>query len=216
MTNRKFARHACVVHAIVLYISLMLGACSDRNAGSQPDDIVDGAMPPADAAAQPVDPDPCGLHSGQPDDGRCLPGATLHYGPSSYDDPAAMAPYMLAPGAESVVCAVLETSHPQTFVSAYEASRRDGMHHFTLFQGATAPVGVISCTMATNAMALLQRPHEIETMGDGAPEYEGAALQIPAGSWITQAHAINQGDAPMLVEGWVNLTTVPSTKIPLS
>jgi hypothetical protein len=103
------------------------------------------------------------------------------------------------------------------FVPSYEVSSRGGMHHFSLFTGAgAASIGIVSCTMATDFVFLAQRQHETIVIGDGAPEYDGAAQHIPAGAFLVQAHAINIGDAPLLVEGWINLATVSTTPRPLS
>jgi hypothetical protein len=53
-------------------------------------------------------------------------------------------------------------------------------------------------------------------MGNGAPEFAGAALRVLAGSFVIAAHAINTTDAPELIEAWVDLHTVASTPKPLS
>lgn len=158
----------------------------------------------------------CGLATGYEGDDRCLLGAALHYGPARYDDPAEIAAYTINPGDDSLVCRVL-ASHEAIAVAGYEASRRDGTHHFSLFSGAAnLPLGTVPCGAAANAVFLLQRPHETITIGGSAPEYEGAALQIPAGSWIAQAHAVNTGDVPLLVEAWASLDEVTNTEIPMA
>lgn len=205
------------MNKVFLPAMLLLSACSSyphREITDGGDGTVWGGEL-ADSAPV-ADPDPCGIHSGQPGDERCLPEATLHYGPTSYDDPATLAPYLLAPGAESVVCREVMAAHPATLLAGYETSERLGMHHFSLFTGTAGATSAIACGTATNPIFLIQRPYEKQVMGDGAPEYADAALGVPAGSYIIQAHALNNTDVPALVEGWIRLTTVSSTSVRFS
>jgi hypothetical protein len=138
------------------------------------------------------------------------------------DDPVELASYMLAPGKEEDICAIVGKPHSSFLVDHYEASQRVAMHHIWID---TVPVTteVPSAHTVCGAPHLpvtntwfIQSPHVSLDVAGGAPEYAGAAFSVDPGSFEFAIHAINTSDTPMLREMWVNLRTVDHTDKPLS
>lgn len=123
-------------------------------------------------------------------------------------------PYTLAPGDESVVCQVLDPAHAALLLSAYEVSERFGVHHLTLYYG--APGVKDPCASSMQPVFLAQQRHVRTELSGGAPEYQGATLAIPAGTFVAKIHAVNTTDAPVTIEAWLNLETSETTTVPLS
>lgn len=123
-------------------------------------------------------------------------------------------PYVLAPGDETVVCQVLSSSHPTMNLSAYEVSERVSMHHLTLYYG--PPNVVDPCNGELQPIFLAQAKRARTDLSGGAPEYAGATLEIPAGTFVAKIHAINTTTEPATIEAWINLETLATATLPLA
>lgn len=117
-------------------------------------------------------------------------------------------PYTLAPGAETVECVALSPYSPAMHLAGYDVRERFGMHHMTLYSGA--------CDGAMVPLFLVQRQHESATMGNGAPEYVDATLEVPAGTIVAKVHALNATPEPVTIEAWIDLRTRNEATMPVS
>lgn len=123
-------------------------------------------------------------------------------------------PFVMQPGEENVVCQVLSTAHPAMNLSSFEVSERFGMHHMTLYYG---PAGASDpCVSALYPIFLAQQQHVSSDLSGGAPEYRGAFLKIPEGTFVVKIHAMNNTDQPATIEAWINLETLPTSGPQLS
>ena len=154
----------------------------------------------------------CDLHTAYADDDACriapTSGFQIHYGPTDYDDPEAVAPYVLTPGDEQLKCAIVD--NPVTgddYLTGYTVSERKGMHHMNV--GTTpAPdqvAGPCSFPGGLRWIFIAQRPQETQTLDGGSTAYKGAAYHVAAEytHFAFQAHGINETDADTLMDAWV-------------
>jgi hypothetical protein len=207
MTARTFALAAA-----------FLAACSSPPGalptGSPLSEDAGGAAPVAAGNA-------CGLRTAYAGDEACLAASTdpnvvqLRYGPANYDDPAELGQFLIAPGDETLSYEIVSPLHAAMLIESYDVSERTGMHHLAFYNGATGKPNA-TAALINPAIFLTQVPTESVAFDQGAPELAGAALKVPAGSFVIAAHAINMTDRPQLVEAWVNLHTVASTVRPIS
>jgi len=161
----------------------------------------------------------CAITTAYSGDERCLEpppsgrGVQLHYGPSSYDDPDVLAPFVLPPGLPSSDCVAVTLSNDRDeYVQSFHGSLRPGsifalVNRVTSTQLDTPAPG--PCSSATSMHWLMVPGPDAATTfgGSGAPpEHAGAALPLPARSTVEiNLYAWNTTDHPLLREGWVNL-----------
>jgi hypothetical protein len=159
----------------------------------------------------------CRLATGYAGDDSCiLPpdptvGFQLHYGPTRYDDPTAVAEFLLAPGQEATDCVYVKTPNATSvFTHEYHARMRPNSHHLVLFGlDEAADDGHRACGLGAKSRYLagaqsvrLDIPDPTQAQ---APEDDGAAMLLLASTQVAlQLHFINTTDHPILREAWVN------------
>ena len=165
-------------------------------------------------------------------DARCiLPpdpayGMQFHYGPTDYDDPVEVAKYTLQPGGEVIDCVFFVTTNADSvFFDAYHSRMRPGGQRMILsllqeLPGAplvTGSNGPTTCESTESVRDLLSTQTamlDVDSIGGGAPENQGLAVQIPSGQQgVLQAHFINATSKPILREVWANLLYAPSSAV---
>jgi hypothetical protein len=182
--------------------------------------------------------DPCSpsVSTGYLNDELCLAppppelGFQLHFGPddrADYDDPDALAPYILEPGAEDTVCQYRRTPNDQTRFAMQQHIRvRSGTHHLLIWgspgettDAAAPPEG----TLVTGENCGARDGYLFQTglqsaLGDEggvfdlprpgaevAPEDVGLARLIrPQASIVLEMHYVNPTSEPILREAWAN------------
>lgn len=191
--------------------ALLVGCGSSSKAGNAAEASGKGG----DAAAPKG---PCDIHSGFAGDELCLEppdpseGIQLHMGPPSYDDPEALAPYLLDPGGEDVKCFNVLVPEGGFYYLNQVNHMRSGSHHMLI---PLAPVGslqegpVDSCGGLGTLGALpgSQTPKQEYPGTELAPEDAGLARFLPEGAMaVFNMHYVNtNGDKPVLREAWVNV-----------
>jgi hypothetical protein len=161
---------------------------------------------------------PCDIHSGFPGDDLCLEppdpseGIQLHVGPTSYDDPDALAPYILKVGEEDVKCFNTLVPDGDFYYLRQTNHMRSGSHHMliplTPAAGAVeGPIGACTGLGTLGALPGSQTPEHEFPGAEMGPEDAGLARYLPAGAMATfNLHYVNtQGDADVLREAWVNV-----------
>ncbi len=168
--------------------------------------------------------DGCPTNSGFPGDDMCLAapapdkGFQLHYGPIDYADPANVAPFELAPNAETVDCEYMKTPNAEdVYVSGYQFSMRHGSHHLLVNVNPTAQAdGLATCQTNDMTPGLLggsQTP-TVEELKDPAPENQGLAVHLPANSQaVINFHVINTGSKPIAREAWLNYLYIGASQV---
>jgi len=182
---------------------------------------VAGATAPEVPAVQPPLAAGC-VSTGFPGDEFCLAqpspeeGIQIHIGPSSYDDPAELTLWALAPGLEVEDCWSFHTPNATEFAyAAWESAARPGLHHAhqgmyaaEVADGQFEPClddfddGSGQFLVATLPSAARTRiPRFVP-----APENAGVARLVPAASPAQAClHHFNFTDVPLLRELWMNL-----------
>jgi hypothetical protein len=193
-------------------LALLLAACGGSSSHAASVDLATDSGAPTEAS--------CDLHTAYAGDDACLVPPTdpsvvqLRYGPDNYDNPAALERFILQPGQETLTYEVVGV-HDAIFIAGYDVSERSGMHHLGLYN---ASIGVTDASSAliNPALFLAQAPRESVEFGAIAPELDGAAIHLQRDAFVVAAHAINTGNAPTLVEAWINLHIVAVSSKPLS
>jgi hypothetical protein len=150
-------------------------------------------------------------------------GFQLHFGPADLDDPASVAPFVLAPGEETVGCAHGQsTSDGEAFFSSYVAALRAGTHHVLVnpaLAGARAGAPGDCSDADPGAVVLLvqggvgpggARIEYPSPSAAQAPENRALASRLsPRERLVVQMHSINTTEKPILREAWVNIRFTP-------
>jgi hypothetical protein len=195
-------RHA--FHTAPVFVAILAGCSSPAPSGKNAAATGGGA----DAG--------CPSNTGYAGDSMCLPapgpgtGFALHYGPSSYTDPAKVAPFLLQPGEEINDCYYEKTSNTEDrFVSAHQFYMRPGSHHLCSNVKTTGaqPDGFHTCQANDGCPGTLggsQTP-KVDELADPAPENQGLAWKVPANSQaVINFHVINSTTKPIVREAWLN------------
>jgi hypothetical protein len=190
----------------LLIVILLVIGCSNPSATASPDahDAATGTDAAPSSAFAPLSPPANGVQ--------------IHIGPDDLTDPDAAAAWLIAPGDEWLHCVDPGTAHGALNVTAYEIQERPGIHHLTFMVGKAgdAPPIPTTCTpFAGSQLFVAQRAHDHTDLSGGAPEYQGAALQVPAGTWLAEIHALNTSNTPLPLEFWINLETTETPRVPL-
>jgi hypothetical protein len=165
----------------------------------------------------PPDPLPCSApQSGFTGDDQCIlppasPGFQLHFGPTSYDDPDVLAPFMVLPGDEQDHCVFLHTPNTAPVdATAIHFRARSGFYNGSVSflakdrADSTAPE---ACGTDV-ALPWLAFSHALEdsTLGGDAPENRNLAWHVPAHAPVAfRVHSLNVTDTPQLQEAWLNV-----------
>jgi hypothetical protein len=172
----------------------------------------------------------CDLKTDFADDRACIPapkpseGIQLHFGPSRYDDPEAVAKFIMHPGEESSECFTLRT--PNADKITYQTSvlsGRAGTHHMinTIYSG-ELPTGSFgrcggqmadpdAAEPATPIGSLPGASKAYMPRGKVAPEYAHVGRTLDGHALVQgDMHYFNFTDKDILREVWINLYFAPS------
>lgn len=159
-------------------------------------------------------------------------GFQIYFGPgtdSNYDDPDALAPYVLPPGTgDGVLCEAATTSNTvEAYSAEHHVRTRSGTHHIIYWRSIDPTTSTIppdgtqagGCRSFSNQAFFIGTESALSLKGGtlDAPlpatdptkytdEERGFAWKIPAKTriWI-ETHFVNTGDQPMLREAWANV-----------
>jgi hypothetical protein len=201
------------------------GPSSRSSNDSTPNKVPTGASEDGGIEAGPsVGPNGCPINSGFAGDDTCLApppadaGFQLHYGPDSYLDPDAEAPYINAPGVESIDCYYLKTPNTSdVYVGGYDFQMRPGSHHLNaIINSQPQADGFATCGANDNSPGLLggtQTP-SVDERADPAPENQGLAVYLPADSQaVLNFHVINVTSKSLLREAWLNYYYIDPSQV---
>lgn len=169
----------------------------------------------------------CDIHSGYDGDDLCIPppsadeGIQLHAGPASYDDPDAMAPYIIAAGDENVRCFNAPVSEGNFHYLAQKNRMRPNSHHMLINLGTSSDLKegpTTACDLSSSAGSVpgSQVPSR-DFPSDLGPEDAGLARFMPDATMASfQLHYVNLTDKPVLREAWVNVYKKPESEVTAS
>jgi len=193
--------------------------------------------------------DPCknGPHTKYLNDDLCIEpppeeeGFQIHFGPpagSDYSDPDVLAPFILEPNGEGVLCQTATTPNTEEQYSQEQHIRiRSGTHHIIYWRAvqdantpppAAPPDGTVQKDGCRGAgyvffmgseAALTEKGGRLDVPLPGAtsaygPEDIGVAQRIQPGTkiWI-ETHFVNTTENDMLREAWANVVYADKSKI---
>ncbi len=205
-------------------------ATGTGGAATTPPACDDNALASAKAPCNPGS-DPCNLHSGYPGDEYCIlpppdgKGIQIHFGPSSYADPAEVAKYLTKPGEEfnAYGLATIPGSGAHWY-NYVQIRMRPGSHHLinSLVSGVDSmPDGFVSGQVGCPGTPVASFPgtqNLIRNMPPGgkqAPENVGLGSQLPDNVRLcVNHHAYNfDSDAPLVREIWINVWFVDEADV---
>lgn len=220
-------KFACPL-ALALASTLIGCGSTDNGDGSTTGDAVGTGNPdtgnPGDTTTISSTDNPCGLHTQYLGDDLCIPppspdeGIQIHVGPASYDDPNVVAPYLLAPGAETVDCFNAAIPQSDFYYLRQKNRMRPSSHHMLIFvEGGTGLTEGPStaCDLASGIGTIpgSQTPSR-DFPDELGPEDAGLARYLPQSEMAAfQMHYINTTDQPVLREAWVNLYKTPAAEV---
>lgn len=161
-------------------------------------------------------------------DSQCLEtpdptqGMLLHYGPTSYDDPAELSKFVVQPNDEVVDCMFMKTPNtaPVHVNDLHVRVRPGGYEMITYSQPNAVPDSTAPepCLQGGHFAPWVMAPgFDLDlTLDGGAPEYEGAAMAIGARAQVViQMHVVNRTDEPELKEAWLDARYVDPASVKL-
>ena len=164
---------------------------------------------------------PCTIDSGYEGDELCIlppaagEGIQIHAGPPDYDDPIGIAPYLVAPGVENVLCFGAPISESDFYYLRQQNRMRSGSHHMLIGieptgGGPSVPGGRCGIAGSLGSIPGAQTPAR-DMPDELGPEDAGLARYMPpdAGVAAFQMHYVNTGDTTLMREAWVNLYWMP-------
>jgi hypothetical protein len=202
------------VSPFAVALTSLLAACSGTPGGKGP--VSNGATKGDPTAADSGPAGPCNFHTGFLGDDMCIPppnpgeGIQLHVGPASYDDPDALAPYLLAAGDENVRCFLTPVPESGFYYLRQQNRMRPSSHHMLInLENGTGlvagPTTVCDISTAVASIPGSQTPSR-DFPSDLGPEDQGLARFLPASTMASfQLHYVNLGTEAVLREAWVNL-----------
>jgi hypothetical protein len=185
------------------------------------DPLTGTLMPPSDSRTAGT-PRACALDTPFPGDDACIPppkqgeGIQIHFGPSRYDDPAELEPWLLNPGDEVVDCKTYQMPEGGFPFAEWELSARPGQHHsvhvlnksedrydicFSSNRPSTVPDLLVSSS---------PRPRRVAVAPENAAIARNIPDHAPAIAWV---HSFNFTDGPLLSELWLNLYVPRETPV---
>jgi hypothetical protein len=214
---------AASVCASGLALACWVGGCSS-SVGSATAGPKAGGDAGADGPHPMVLADGCPVGTGFNGDGACLAapagnvGFQLHYGPTEYDNPTDVAPYILQPSQESVDCWYLKTPNAtDQYVGGFEFSLRPGSHHLNVNVNTQAQAdgwGVCGANDMNPGILFGTEVPKLDELQDPAPENAGLASFVPANSQaVINFHVINTTSEPTLREAWLNYMYIDKTQV---
>jgi hypothetical protein len=171
----------------------------------------------------------CPVDTGYAGDDACLPlplpgeGIQIHVGPADYDDPDAVAPFLMPVGRESSECWSLHTPNDaELYYQTSEISGRPGTHHIinTVFRTEHAAGGFTACRdpgAGTSGDFLTNLPgasRPYMPRSTVAPENQGLGKPLPARAPMqADMHYFNFTTEPIVREFWMNLYTLDESEV---
>jgi hypothetical protein len=141
-------------------------------------------------------------------------------GPSSYDDPNALAGYLVDPGAENVACFNVPIPESDIFYMRQMNRMRPHSHHMRIFVRAdtTSQAGptsdCLSIGFGSSGMIPGSQSPSWDSDVSTAPEDQGLARYLPQANMANfEMHYFNESAESVLREAWVNLYKVPQAEI---
>jgi len=175
----------------------------------------------------------CKTNTGYPGDelALCAPseadGQLIHFGPSSYDDPAAVEPYLLAAGGEEEFCMHTQTTNPDlAYYKGYHGRMRPHSHHWivTMPLKPTAPEAkpyvcppnpsdrwVFGAQTPQVDVAAIAGDKIVQKPGD--PDFGAAHDLPPLQTLLLDMHYVNTTDQPILREAWATIPYVDAAEV---
>ncbi|HVU04785.1 MAG TPA: hypothetical protein VHE30_23695 [Polyangiaceae bacterium] len=166
----------------------------------------------------------CNLNSGFEGDDLCIPppspdeGIQIHVGPTSYDDPDAIAPYLLDAGDENVRCYNAKLPQSDFYYLKQQNRMRSHSHHMLIFvakaTGLTeGPTAACDITGGLASIPGSQTPAR-DFPDQLGPEDAGIGRYLPQADMATfQLHYVNTTTEPVLREAWVNIYKKPKEEV---
>lgn len=180
-----------------------------------------GASGAGDGAGAGAGAGTCDISTDYLGDEFCIPppdpseGIQLRVGPTDYDDPDAVEPYLLEAGGEDVVCFNTEPIDGDFYYLEQRNRMRSGSHHMLIglkdAQGREAgPVlDQAECEGFTDRVGSVpgsQTPENDFLADDFAPEDEGLGRYFPPDVVAQfQLHYVNTTQETVMREAWINL-----------
>ncbi|HEX7672060.1 MAG TPA: hypothetical protein VF395_20840 [Polyangiaceae bacterium] len=169
----------------------------------------------------------CDMHSGYDGDDLCIPppsadeGIQLHAGPTSYDDPDALAPYLIAAGDENVRCFNAAVPEGNFYYLSQKNRMRPNSHHMLINLGTSSDLKegpTTACDLSSSAGSVPGSQAPSRDFPDNlGPEDAGLARFMPDATMASfQLHYVNLTDKPVLREAWVNLYKKPESEVTAS
>lgn len=173
----------------------------------------------------------CALNTGYSGDELALcdmnpeDGMLLHFGPSDYDDPDAVAPFLLGPGEEQEFCMYLKTPNTEArYMNAYHGRMRPNSHHLivTMPEDREPSEAPFECGPqvlnrwffgSQDPQIDVQNGGEGEPAGPGDPDFRLGQL-IPANQTLLfDFHNLNVTEETELREAWASFSFVEESEI---
>jgi hypothetical protein len=228
--------HLAIIHAI---FALYSSGCQDSGAGQESSSDDASIVSDSGTGGQKHKPGPgegydfsdvedqCGLDTGYPGDVLCLKpptpdkGFQIHLGPSNYDDPKQVEPYLLQPQQEETKCMYFRT--PNATTMAYyerEIHMRPISHHIFLWlvdESEAPPEAEMNTWHDCYGGGKFESQQGVIGGGESpitrlpaggkyAPENVGIGRALPANKLVRfEMHAFNATDKPVLREAWANV-----------
>jgi hypothetical protein len=201
---------------LALALASLLVACGSTDGRAAGASAASGSAGDAGGPGTKVAAAPCSMHTGYLGDDMCIPppdpaeGIQIHVGPSSYDDPAALAPFLLAPGGEDVRCYLGKIRESGFHYLRQQNRMRPSSHHMLINlrngDGPTeGPSTACELSSPVGTIPGSQTPSR-DFPSDLGPEDAGLARWLPPATTASvQLHYVNLTDKPVLREAWINL-----------
>jgi hypothetical protein len=172
----------------------------------------------------------CKVDSGYPGDelALCEPdpedGMLIHFGPEDYTDPDAVAPFLLAAGAEEEFCLYVNTPNATTkYFRTYNGRLRPNSHHLIVTipeehhetESAPWPCGprIRDRWLFGSQDPQIDVGHEEGTLSPDDPDF-GLAHDIPPEqTLLLDFHNVNGSSEEMLREAWAVLRYLPGDQV---
>jgi hypothetical protein len=173
----------------------------------------------------------CAVHTGYAGDELALcdlgaeEGMVLHFGPSDYDDPASVEPFLLHPGGEQEFCIYMQTPNERDrYVDAYHGRMRPNSHHLIVtmpseHESSTVPFEcgpqVIDRWLfgSQDPQIDVQNGGTAQESSPGDPDY-GLAQIVPAHQTLLfDFHNVNTTGETQLREAWASFHYIEAEKV---
>jgi hypothetical protein len=222
---KRYSSHTLGLLPLLLATVACGSADDERQPGgapAEPTTPIPGNEPgPGEELGDPGGPeialDECGLATNYRGDEYCIlpppeaEGFQIHYGPTDYDDPDDVAPYLLAPGDESNLFEpAVSGNTSDVFFYRRQYRMRPGSHHLIVSESSG---GTTSFTGLGRRLGGSQNVAK-DTPTREAPENAGLGMPLVAEAPLSlNLHHFNGSGEPILREAWVNFWYVDEAEV---